>query len=453
MILLQAAIRSIRRNLKFDTLLNLRRVLVLLLFCLITIFFATSSFAGTSGSSTGYLNDPQPQFTGTAQVEIQNNLISANLQNANIPDVLNKIASGTGINITVGSGLTGKQVTGNFSGKDVEGAMREILRGYYYVLLYGNNPNNATERTLVGVEAKGEVIGSKTLSGKINTINIPYGSGTGEIGAYDEGEGEMGGPTSFAVNSDENIYIPDVINKRILIYSPDGDYLSDIPLNTPAADILIDSRGFIYIYALGPSRLYQLDPDGEPVTSIAVNGPYTVERLHLVNNMIYFTTCDAVHCYDYVIGRIINGLLASPTEEERTKPYPDPGELTWSGITYKSRQFVNGYNTYLDIIPPNGLSSRTLSLPYDGYVPGDLSGGDAKGDIYFARSYPSEKYQYYYVDKFDADANYIGTVKIPSGIPKFQATKDIAVTQNGNIYDFIPGKEELTLHIFIPNNN
>ena len=214
------------------------------------------------------------------------------VEDEDIPAVLKEIGKGTGVNITIDEKLIGQKVTAKFEDKDIEAALREILRGQYYILSFKHDPANIAKKTLIEVRAKGYVLGSKTLKGKLITVEIHYGSGKGEIGIINEGEGAMSGPPSFAVDDTCKIYIPDAINHRILIFSTQGQYLSDIPLETGASDIVVDSKGFIYIYVHGIGKLYQYDKGGTIVTSFDIDSARPVTGpLHLVNKAIYFEYC------------------------------------------------------------------------------------------------------------------------------------------------------------------
>lgn len=386
------------------------------------------------------------------KVEINEGLVSVDVQDAEISDVLNEIGRVTGVPITIGEKLVGQKVTASFEKKDVEDALREVLRGHSYVLSYTHDPADKEKKTLKEVKAKGDAIGSKTLKGKLITVEIPYGTGKGEIGIINEGEGAMSAPTSFAVDDAGKIYIPDAINHRILIFSTQGRYLSDIPIETGASDIIVDNKGFIYIYVRGERKLYQYDKSGTIVTSIDIDSARPVRgRLHLVNSAIYYYYCDAERCSYFVIGRVLsdNTLLKVPYEEQEQ----EQSTLTLSGKKYKGRKFIEGYNTYTDIIDKNGLASKTISLPSEGILLGDILGEDIRGDIYFSRAPAEYKYQLYEIDKFDPEGNYIGTAKIPGGHHAFRGIKDFELSKNGNVYNFIPEAEKAILHIFTKEDN
>ena len=96
------------------------------------------------------------------------------------------------------------------------------------------------------------------------SIEIPYGSGKGEIGVSFGGEGAIIGPRAFAVDDKGNIYVYDTLNNRVQIYSPNGQYQSTVPLKEEYSgmfrDMVVDNSGFIYLF--DGQMLYQYDPKG-----------------------------------------------------------------------------------------------------------------------------------------------------------------------------------------------
>ncbi|MDA8241410.1 MAG: hypothetical protein M0Z67_13700 [Nitrospiraceae bacterium] len=394
------------------------------------------------------------------KVEAKDDRVDVDVEDAEIPDVLKEIEKGSGIKITIGEALTGKKVTAKFADKDLEGALREILRGQYYVLSYKHDLANKEKKTLTEVKAEGDVIGSKQLKGKLITVEIPYGKGPGEVRAVKESEGGSIGPRSFAVDAEGKIYICDTWNGRVQVLSPTGIFLFTIPLKDDifAEDIVVDDRGYIYIYDGSVRKLYQIDELGKVLSSIDVESPRSVTLpLHYARSAIYFVDCYADHCGYFVIGRILlNGLLVGPSEEERMNlKGQDQSTLRLSGRKYEARKFIRGYNTQIDVIEKDGLTSRMLSLPAaEGILHGRLNIEDSKGNLYFARTYLKDNYQLWYIDEFDSKANYLGTAQIPSGNGyEFWAVKEFALGKNGNIYKFIPGEKNLTLHIFLNEEN
>ena len=388
------------------------------------------------------------------KIEVKENRVTADVEDADLPDVLKVIEKGSGIKITVDKELLGKKITTSFENKDVEDSLREVLRGHYYVLSYTHDRSDKEKKTLKEVKAKGDVIGSKPLKGQIITFEIPYGNGKGEVGVHigGTGEGDLShGPTSFALDDEDNIYICDALNNGVQIYTPDGKYLSTIPLKegTSAADIVVDKHGFVYIYDASIRKLYQYEKNGNIVASIDVNQFWHGgDPIRIKGNEIYVDDCDPEICGSYIIGRILfNKRLVPPSAQELTK-LTDIGRYRASGKKTKGRKFIRGYNAQIDISDKDNLSSIMLSLPSNDIVVRSLLGEDRKGNFYFYRSRAQDAAKLWYIDEFDATGDYIGSTSMPGGDQVIFARKEFHLTRDGNVYHFVPEKDLLKVFIF-----
>ncbi|MBM4135637.1 MAG: hypothetical protein FJ241_02275 [Nitrospira sp.] len=385
----------------------------------------------------------------TFKVEIKNNLISVYVQNAELSDVLQEIEKGTGVEITIGKELVGKKITSQFENFEVEGALREILRDNHYILTLFQDPENKEKHILKEVKVEGTVIGSKSYKGEMITIEIPYGSGEGEVGAVDEGEGVIIGPKSFTIDDKGNIYICDTVNNRVQIFSRDGKHLSAIPLEMEAMaeDIAVDSSGFVYIYdQLG--KLYQYDKKGNMVNKINV-GWRGGGTMHIINNEIYMYACDFNTCGDFIIGRVLNNVLVGPSAEE-LKRFKEPlkGKQGLSGKKYMTslKRFEKGE---LKIEDRESTAFKILSFPFKNILSIKFLGEDKRGDLYIKTERDNENQELVVeVHKFNPHGDYLGTIQMPPSNIRFWSVKNYSISKNGIIYGFLPEKDKLRLNIF-----
>lgn len=96
------------------------------------------------------------------------------------------------------------------------------------------------------------VIEAKSISEII--IDVKWGSAQGMVG-IDESNPEMPAmaPSSIDIDDKGNIYILDIVNKRINKYSSNGKFIMDIPLLEFAGTVAIGKNEIIY--TLGGARL------------------------------------------------------------------------------------------------------------------------------------------------------------------------------------------------------
>jgi DNA-binding beta-propeller fold protein YncE len=99
------------------------------------------------------------------------------------------------------------------------------------------------------------------------------------------------GPRGVAIGPDGNVYVTDTGNKRVLIFSPDGAFVSKIDsgmsptrvapayafnqpgeLNEPIG-IAVDAQGNVYVADTGNRRIQKFDPSGKPIAQWPVPSP------------------------------------------------------------------------------------------------------------------------------------------------------------------------------------
>ncbi len=395
--------------------------------------------------------EENPENTYT--IEIKDNLITVDVEDADLSEVLKEIEKGTGVKITIGKELIGKKITAQFEDLDIESALKEILNrsDSHYVLTFLQDPENKEKFILKEVKAEGDIIGSRPLKVKMVTVDIPYGSGKGEVGAFDEGEGALMGPKSFAVDDKGNIYICDTVNSRVLIFSSGGKYLSTIPIITEgmAEDIVIDSSGFVYIYDnLG--KLLQYDKNGNFVNKINIDesrlgGGGT---MHIINNEIYIYACDYSTCRDFIIGGTLsNNVLVSPSTEE-LKNLKDKGKQGLSGKKYMTglKRFEKGE---LEIKDKDSTTLKSMSFPLKEILSIKFLGEDKRENLFIKTERDDEnKKLVVEVHKFNTDGDYLNTIQMPESNICFWSLKNYEVNKEGTIYEFSPEKEKLRLNIF-----
>jgi len=403
--------------------------------------------------SLGQGEQPEKTF----KVEIKDNLISVDVQDADISEVLKEIERGTGVWISIGKELTGKKITANFENLDVEDALKTILSDHYYVSVYSRALTDKEKYILNEVKVEGTAIGSKPYKGKMIAVEIPYGSGKGEVGVVDAGEGAMSGPPSFTVDEKGNIYILDPLNKRIQIFSSHGGYLSSIPLKTEACDIAVDEFGFIYIYHCGGGivkKLYQYKKDGSIVSVIDVDERRWEAggKMHIINNEIYVYACDSNTCRDFIIGRTLNNVLVGPSVEE-LKKLKEKGKQGISGNKYMTglKRFEKGE---LEIKDRDDAIFKIMTLPLKEIFSIEFLGEVRRGSFFIKTERGDEnKKLVVEVHKFNTDGDYLSTIHMSESKINFWSVKNYEVGKDGTIYEFLPEKEKLRLNIFPSEGN
>jgi hypothetical protein len=381
------------------------------------------------------------------KVEVVGGFVNVDVEDAEISDVLKEIEKESNVKITVDQALTGKKITAKFENKDVEGAIRELLRDRNYILTFSQDSDKKDKRVLREVEVKNEILGSKSSKGEMTTIEIPYGSGKGEVGSN---AAPPVGPRSFAVAANGDIYICDTLNHRIQVFSSHGVYLSTIPLKEAILpeDIVMDAKGFIYIYD-NFDNLYQYDKKGNIISTIHVadmtgaRGP-----IQIIDNVMYAHVYSGISS-DVVIGRILfNDVLVGPSVED-PKGIREKGKGAPSG-----KKYMTGVTSYgsrsIEIAERDRTTSKFISFPF--YGSGSwiaFWGEDGKGNSYYSADGRDVSGKgVIEVHKLDMQGHYISTVQMPPVRGSYWAIKDYEIGKDGTIYDFRAEEDKLRLYIY-----
>jgi hypothetical protein len=351
--------------------------------------------------------------------------------------------------------LMGKKVTAKFENRDIEAAIRELLKTDYFILLFSSETTTANQE-LKEVRAKGDVVSSKSSKGQVATLVIPYGEGIDEVGTISLPEGPSVGPMSFAIGEDDTVYIADSVNKRVQVYSSSGAHLMTIPLSlkTMAADIVVDKRGYIYIYDRSVRKLYQFTKSGNIVTSVDVDEGFWGGggTMHISNNEIFMYACDSRDCADYKIADISpNHLFAGMTAG--SNKVKDKGRHGLSGNKYMTRlkRFERGE---LDIIGKDGLSSETLSFPLKDIVSLQFLGEDKQGKRYIKTERKGDGNKVLTeIQKFSANDDYLSTTILSATEDFYVPNREYLLNRDGSVYRLLPEKDRLRIEIIAFDND
>ena len=106
-----------------------------------------------------------------------------------------------------------------------------------------------------------------------NRIVALTGSAAPVIGSYGSGNGQLSEPLALAADSGGNVYVADVGNNRIEVFSPAGAYVTQWGSWGTGngqfrglGGIVLDGNGHLYVADAGNSRIQEFTTSGSPVT-------------------------------------------------------------------------------------------------------------------------------------------------------------------------------------------
>lgn len=377
-------------------------------------------------------------------VEIKNNQINLDVKDADLSEILKKIEKETGVKITTGKELVGEKITLKFAGLDVENALRKIL-GNNYVFVFYKDPLDKKKNVLKEVMTVSDRVSPKT---KTIVRTFKYGKGKEMIGAHRGGEGANIGPSSFAIDEKDNLFICDKVNERIQIFSREGRYLSAIQLEkgTWADDMVLDQYGSVYIFDGGLRKLSQYNKKGVMVNSIDAN-IWIGMPLYIADDRIYTDTCTLQNeCGNFPIGRIENGALRSLTEKDIQEPVKK-GAYDGNGKRYLAGSYRDAGVGVIDIIEKDG-AAKTISFPVKkGTSITHFLGKDKKGNIYVLAERPEGETFATEVYKVNPQSYNYSTFLMSDKNAYYQTRKEVVIGKDGTIYRFLPKKKNLEIEI------
>jgi DNA-binding beta-propeller fold protein YncE len=155
-------------------------------------------------------------------------------------------------------------------------------------------PGTFCEPWDVTVDSDGSVYVADTWGHRVQkfTADGVFLTEWGAFGQYSVGgAGYFYGPRAVAVGPDEAVYVVDTGNKRVQVFSPDGDYLDQWggpgaapgQLDEPVG-LAFGPDGRAYLADSWNVRVQVLEPDGEPVESWPIagwNNPSVDEKPYL----------------------------------------------------------------------------------------------------------------------------------------------------------------------------
>ena len=91
-------------------------------------------------------------------------------------------------------------------------------------------------------------------------LRAPWGSDPGQFGLIPEAEGV--GPQSLCLDPHGNIYVLDLVNRQVQIFTPLGEFHRQMPFGILAHDLCLGSEGELYLLAPYHGLVEKLDPEG-----------------------------------------------------------------------------------------------------------------------------------------------------------------------------------------------
>ncbi|MDZ7330752.1 MAG: hypothetical protein ONB31_02110 [candidate division KSB1 bacterium] len=263
-------------------------------------------------------------------------------------------------------------------------------------------------------------------------ITANWGQADGEFGLILEAEGNC--PQSLAIDSEGNIAILDLVNKRVQLYSAAGKWLRKFSITCQAFDIQFYNS---QIVLLAPYNYLaeQYDFQGKLLKRITISRDIGfLDGLRVSNQKVFVQTIDQTQ-YNLM-------------DQSLSKPLPQisPGLSAQIPDRRFHTQWLDEHHGYLFIENSRTRQKQTINITTQDEL-GSLVflDTDRKGNIFLRKElFNSRGESYFAVDKLDGEGHLLASVAIENKniVAPF---KPITIDKDGNIYFLKIGSEGLTV--------
>ena len=275
-------------------------------------------------------------------------------------------------------------------------------------------------------------------------LDLPWGSGPGEIGyAKDGPEGAEGlryGPSSFAVAANGDICILDTNNKRVLLFAPDGDLERSFSLPSRlSVDIALDDRGHVWMPNASYNAILEYAPDGNLLRRIKYGAcPRPSICLHTISlhkGTVYLDdNLEIVPDPETAtIGR--HGEMVYKAVCREPMPNGGMGRVgAFSGNTYDITTRKDG-NEYLVITDSKGTTRVVRPAELAPGVLCDYVGEDDSGNIYLTTRVRNQPWPFEIdIRKYSPELELLATGRLPENRYYTEVPKSLVLTDRGDVY-------------------
>lgn len=205
-------------------------------------------------------------------------------------------------------------------------------------------------------------------------LSAPWGRDPGQLGLLEQAEGV--GPQSLCVDEEGNIYILDLVNRRVQVFSPQGEFIRQTACGILAHDLRLGPGGEMYLLAPYHGLVEKYDAGGTLVTSWPISPDiWLIDGLRIFGRKIILRT---VMQTEYTLAE--EGRVLEPKEQLGAVRSGFSGRQP--GRRYGTR-WIDDHNGSLQILDGDGQPVREIEVTTAEQL-GSLVfiGEDENGNVY-----------------------------------------------------------------------
>lgn len=279
---------------------------------------------------------------------------------------------------------------------------------------------------------------SKTL------ITANVGDGPGEMGIFFAPEVRPVVPTAIALDGEGNIYIFDAVNRRVVKYDSEGNFVSSIMPSLPigsAKDMCIGDSGAIYLLEGGGLFARQYNQKGELVLEYPKPDWVVYFRSISLDNEgnLLAQVAELNVKGDFPSNHVVVPIGDAQQVFSGQRQLDDAlaGYLLGDIVFAQGRMSDDG--TEMQLFDQYGNLIKRLG-PFDPKMVTFDTEADGSGNLYFLRCVMTERTPFE-VSKFNRNGSLIARFLVPA--PYVPPARQIAVDDAQNVYYLLPLKDEV----------
>lgn len=264
-------------------------------------------------------------------------------------------------------------------------------------------------------------------------LSAPWGTEPGRFGILEQAEGV--GPQSLSVDEQGNIYILDLVNRRVSIFTPQGDFLRQTACGILAHDLCLDEKGELYLLAPYHGLVERYDPQGNLLSRWPISQDiWLIDGMRVAGDEVIVRT---VLQSEYTVVRAEEALAP---EKQLAGARPGFGEADPSRRF--QTQWVNDHLGLLRLLDGRGNRLQEIPVTTD-QVLGSLVfvGTDRIGNVYLRAELLQEPAESRgRIFKFDLGGELSAEFTIPAADFTF-IFRSLSLAPDGSIYQLLTGPE------------
>jgi len=264
-------------------------------------------------------------------------------------------------------------------------------------------------------------------------LNAPWGRDQGQLGLLEQAEGV--GPQSLCLDQAENIYILDLVNRRVQVFSTRGEFIRQTACGILAHDLRLGPGGEMYLLAPYHGLVEQYDAQGNLLAGWPVSPDiWLIDGLRIFGDRIVLRT---VMQTEYTVAE--QGRALEPKQQLEKARSGLGGR--WSGRRYGTR-WIDDHTGSLRILGEEGRPVREIRLSTAEEL-GSLVyiGEDEEGNIYLrAELLGVPRVDRLRIFKIGPGGDLLAEFNLPVGDFTF-IYRNLYLAPNGDIYQLLTEPE------------